>query len=172
MTTMAAASGSESERLNSSPSQTAEMIQQSKSLLRRFLEYTDPSLLSSDGSTQHFDTPIAEWDVLYTSPASKTASEFGISPSIVVRSHPAPGKNLFSVQSVVPGVNAQQFWALMASSTNRKLWDNTVEDAGVQSWIAEAIRNDMTLEESKREEYERIAKRLSARIEVLRFGSM
>ncbi|UZJ54120.1 hypothetical protein CBS101457_003440 [Exobasidium rhododendri] len=173
---MTTAAGQEREPESANALESVKLIQHSQGLLHRFLEYADPSLLSTgDGgpTLQQLDVPIAEWDVIYsTPPASATGKHLEIKPSIVVRSHPSVGENLFSVQSVVPGVNARQFWSLMANGENRKLWDSTVETTAVQYWVAEKIQQDRSISDNRRDQYVGIARDLSARVELLRFGSI
>lgn len=146
------------------------LTRQSQSLVRRFLELTDPSLLDDDGSP--LEDPITQWDTLYSSQKAANTSKDTITPSITVRSHPSPHKHLFSVQSVLPNIDARQFWALMANSSNRSLWDGTIERAAVQYWLADEIKRDDKIAGDIKTEHERIARKLSARVELLQFGSM
>jgi hypothetical protein len=147
------------------------MIERSQCLLERFLEYVDPTLLNRTPSSQ-VDIPITQWDTLYSSQSSTSSTTTSISPSIIVRSHPSPSKNLFSVQSVVPGINARQFWSLMADSSNRSLWDSTIEMSQIEWWLGDLARKETGIEEEDREVLQAAAHRLSARVEMMRFGSM
>ncbi|CCF51088.1 uncharacterized protein UHOR_00944 [Ustilago hordei] len=163
------------------PSSASNLTQQSLSVLYQFLSYADPesaSLLplsppsnnaisSSSIPTQtpaQPEIPIPEWTVLYTTTTPSTTPG-GFSSSTTVRSHPDPYRYLFSVQSTLPGVTARQFWSLMASAENRKLWDNTVEEATVKRWLSSESRaeGDGSAE---------MARAVAARVELLRFGSI
>lgn len=147
------------------------LIGKAKKLIRHFLELTDPSLMPTNGA-EAFDIPISQWEILYTTQKAAADLSTIITPFVTVRSHPSPGKNLFSVQSILPDIDARQFWSLMANSDNRSLWDSTTELSSVQYWLADEIQEDTSLTKNDRAEYERLARRLSARVELLRFGSM
>jgi hypothetical protein len=164
---------SEREPASTSSLEADHLVQKSRGLVHRFLEYADPSLLPHDDTARQHDIPIDKWDLMYSSPPPpQSSAKHAIVPSIVVRSHPSEGKNLFSVQSVVSGINARQFWSLMANGSNRHLWDSTVELSEVQYWVADRIRSSSSLGDRQGGEPERIARQLSARVELLRFGSM
>ncbi|KAJ1032365.1 hypothetical protein NDA18_001851 [Ustilago nuda] len=163
------------------PSSASNLTQQSLSVLYQFLSYADPESASllplsppSNNAVSSLsiptqtpaqpEIPIPEWTVLYTTTTPSTTPG-GFSSSTTVRSHPDPYRYLFSVQSTLPGVTARQFWSLMASAENRKLWDNTVEEATVKRWLSSESRaeGDGSAE---------IARAVAARVELLRFGSI
>ncbi|GAC99350.1 hypothetical protein PHSY_006951 [Pseudozyma hubeiensis SY62] len=166
-------------------SSTANLTRQSLHVLHQFLAYADPEAASllplsdNDATSSSIPTeldqiepeiPIPEWNVLYTTTAPP-ATPGGFASSITVRSHPDPSRYLFSVQSTLPGVTARQFWSLMASAENRKLWDNTVEEGAVKRWLskeAQTRSNDSSTTSSPSE----TARAVAARVEVLRFGSI
>ena len=107
------------------------LLADAQSLLRRFVAYVDPTALrglSQEDGAEVDEVPIADWNILHTSSTGAPSSMPDLSPSIVVRAHPATNKHLFSVQFVVPGVTARQFWTLMANTTNRYLWDGSIEE--------------------------------------------
>ncbi|TKY90832.1 hypothetical protein EX895_000830 [Sporisorium graminicola] len=166
-------------------SSAVKLTEESLHVLHQFLAYADPESASLLPLTDNDDAsssipaaldrvdpeiPIPEWNVLYTT-TSPPATPGGFASSITVRSHPDPNRFLFSVQSTLPGVTARQFWSLMASAENRKLWDNTVEEAAVKRWLSNEPRlssnaapvSSLTTE---------IARAVAARVELLRFGSI
>lgn len=158
----------------------SKLLDEVQSLLRRFVAYVDPDALlecragASNGETdtqEHTEVPISDWTVLHTSlsaaasasatlPSSSTES----SPNIVVRKHPSANKHLFSVQFVVPGITARQFWTLMANTANRYLWDGSVEESDVLRWL----HLDKALEGDEAQ----MAASIGAKVEYMRFGSM
>lgn len=154
-------------------SSPVDLIQESKLLVRRFLEFTDPSILHHNGSQSVLEDPVTSWDTIYTTERPASASrDSTLRPSIVVRSHPSPDKHLFSVQTIIPGVDARQFWTLMANSHNRHLWDSTLELSKIQYWLADEVSKAEGVKDHDREEQQSTARKLSARVELLRFGSM
>ena len=161
------------------PSSAAQLTQQSLEVLHQFLAYADPDSASLLPLTSHDtsssipapalgptepEVPIPEWNVLYTTTCPPTTPG-GFASSITVRSHPDPNRYLFSVQSTLPGVTARQFWSLMASAENRKLWDNTVEEGSVKRWLSNETQ-------SGSETTSGTARAVAARVELLRFGSI
>ncbi|KAJ9476551.1 hypothetical protein PHBOTO_000228 [Pseudozyma hubeiensis] len=166
-------------------SSAANLTRQSLHVLHQFLAYADPEAASllplsdNDASSSSIPTgpdqvepeiPIPEWNVLYTT-TTPPATPGGFATSITVRSHPDPSRYLFSVQSTLPGVTARQFWSLMASAENRKLWDNTVEEGAVKRWLSKETQphsDDLSTSSSSSE----TARAVAARVEVLRFGSI
>ncbi|GAK62048.1 uncharacterized protein PAN0_001c0245 [Moesziomyces antarcticus] len=168
---------------DASASSAANLTQQSLDVLHQFLAYADPdsaSLLppasrtptnAAEPSTpSEPETPIPEWNVLYTTTAPATTPG-GFASSITVRAHPDPNRYLFSVQSVLPGITARQFWSLMASAENRKLWDNTVEEGAVKRWLAREPRPSSPDADAASASSE-TAQAVAARVELLRFGSI
>lgn len=157
-------------------SSPVDLVQQSKTLVRRFLEFTDPSSILHHDEThsKNLEDPISSWDTIYTTerPTSISKESNLLQPSIIVRSHPSPEKHLFSVQSVIPGVDARQFWTLMANSHNRHLWDSTLELSKIQYWLADEVGKTDGENLDNKAELESTARKLSARVELLRFGSM
>ncbi|PWN52166.1 hypothetical protein IE53DRAFT_385433 [Violaceomyces palustris] len=189
----------------SAPAESApdpnQLTQHSLRILHQFLSLVDPhsaSLLPStedDSSASHGgpakfarEIPISEWNILYqsTSPAKSSANTPSSSlppftPSITVRSHPDPNRHLFSVQSIIPGVNARQFWSLMASSENRRLWDSTVEEGGVKRWVAKELLERQCPSSDSPVNFKKdvegtpaaaMAQAMASRVELLRFGSI
>lgn len=143
------------------------LLADAQSLLRRFVAYVDPTVLrglSQEDGEEVDEVPIADWSILHTSSSGSPSSMPDLSPSIVVRAHPAPNKHLFSVQFVVPGVTARQFWTLMANTANRYLWDGSIEEGDVKRWL----HADAELDEREAG----IAAALGAKVEYMRFGSM
>ncbi|PWZ01400.1 hypothetical protein BCV70DRAFT_198830 [Testicularia cyperi] len=182
----------QSSHLESTPEH---LTQQSLKVLREFLAYADQEAASllplSDTTDTSLDEatepeiPIPQWNVLYsTASATTPSSDDAFASSIVVRSHPDPNRHLFSVQSVIPGVTARQFWSLMASAENRKLWDNTVEEGSVKRWLANELAaspsssvstetaNSQSSSSPNGSSSADIAESLAARVELLRFGSI
>ncbi|SJX60657.1 uncharacterized protein SRS1_11885 [Sporisorium reilianum f. sp. reilianum] len=162
-------------------SSAANLTQESLHVLHQFLAYADPDsasllpLTSNDDASSSIpaaldpvepEIPIPEWNILYTT-STPSATPGGFASSITVRSHPDPNRYLFSVQSTLPGVTARQFWSLMASAENRKLWDNTVEEAAVQRWLSSEQRPSSASSTSSE-----TARAVAARVELLRFGSI
>ncbi|SPO20287.1 uncharacterized protein UTRI_10029 [Ustilago trichophora] len=160
------------------------LTQQSLHVLHQFLAYADPesahllplsndassSIPTSIGQQVEPEIPVPEWNVLYTTTAPPTIPG-GFASSITVRSHPDPNRYLFSVQSTLPGVTARQFWSLMASAENRKLWDNTVEEGAVKRWLASEPRPASSPVDETSASSE-TARAVAARVELLRFGSI
>lgn len=166
-------------------SSASDLTQQSLQVLHQFLAYADPEsahllpLPHNDASTSSIpsgreqiepEIPIPEWNILYTT-TSPPPTPRGFASSITVRSHPDPNRYLFSVQSTLPGVTARQFWSLMASAENRKLWDNTVEEGGVKRWLASEMHGTSPSSDG-REPSSELARAVAARVELLRFGSI
>lgn len=145
--------------------------------------------------------PIAQWTTLWSSqerqvrpsksstPSPRNSPTQPLPPSIVVRKHPTESSQLYSVQSVIHGVSALQFWALMASSENRSLWDSTVEDANILCWLGKRRKEaqNVRLEdkgsdssvastpwqsEKQRSTYASLAAHTAMRVESLSFGSI
>lgn len=168
---------SSSDTASKESSSATNLTQQSLHVLHQFLAYADPESanllpLSSDAAPSSIPTaldqieaeiPIPAWNVLYTT-TSPPLTPGGFASSITVRSHPDPNRYLFSVQSTLPGVTARQFWSLMASAENRKLWDTTVEEGAVKRWFSTEISSADASAET--------ARAVAARVEVLRFGSI
>ncbi|CDS00618.1 hypothetical protein, partial [Sporisorium scitamineum] len=168
--------------LKDDPSSAAKLTQESLHVLHQFLAYADPEsagllpLTDNDETSSSIpatlepvepEIPIPEWNILYTT-TSPPATPGGFSSSITVRSHPDPNRYLFSVQSTLPGVTARQFWSLMASAENRKLWDNTVEEAAVKRWLS----NEPCPSSDAPNTSSETARAVAARVELLRFGSI
>ncbi|KAN0061948.1 hypothetical protein ACQY0O_005943 [Thecaphora frezii] len=175
------------------PTDARSLTAESLQVLHRFLSFADPAaadLLPIDAE-QHSrhnrpnkgtsrEVAIADWNVLYSSaPASNpdgkvaqpTAGDVSqpFTPTLTVRSHPDPNRNLFSVQSVIPGVSARQFWSLMATAENRRLWDSTVEEGAVHRWLAQELEQDPSDGASQ---LQSIAEATAVRVELFRFGSI
>lgn len=164
-------------------SSAANLTRQSLHVLHQFLAYADPESAGLLPLTDQDDPsipaaldqvepeiPIPEWNILYTT-TSPPATPGGFASSITVRSHPDPNRYLFSVQSILPGVTARQFWTLMASAENRKLWDNTVEEGAVKRWLSSEPQlgsKDASASHASTE----TARAVAARVELLRFGSI
>ncbi len=169
------ASPSDTASQESSPA--TNLTQQSLHVLHQFLAYADPESasllpLNRDGAPSSIPTaldqveaeiPIPAWNILYTT-TTPPLTPGGFASSITVRSHPDPNRYLFSVQSTLPGVTARQFWSLMASAENRKLWDTTVEEGAVKRWFSTEIASADPSAET--------ARAVAARVELLRFGSI
>lgn len=170
--------------LKDDSSSAADLTRQSLYVLHQFLSYADPKAADllplgnhDDSSSMHApldqvepEIPIPEWNVLYTT-TSPPATPGGFASSITVRSHPDPNRYLFSVQSTLPGVTARQFWSLMASAENRKLWDSTVEYGAVQRWLSTQSKSDPK-ETFANNTLSETARAVAARVELLRFGSI
>ncbi|SPO38971.1 uncharacterized protein PSFLO_04450 [Pseudozyma flocculosa] len=186
------------------PSDPSQLTAESLRVLHRFLSFADPDSADQlplqrdaddDPSADHFarhaarEVAIADWTVLYSSapPSTSAATSNGSAstqqpfvPTLTVRAHPDPNRNLYSVQSTIPGVSARQFWSLMATAENRRLWDSTVEEGSVHRWLAQELdsRSDGTRagpDDSDDGEAARprdIAEATAARVELFRFGSI
>lgn len=176
---------------DSDSSSACNLTHSSLDLLRKFLELVDPvaatfipSLHDNTTSTStpsSSSLPIDQWTLLHSSTAATTNPNDQHPASISVRRHPDPNHNtLFSVTSVLPNVNALQFWTLMANSSNRPLWDNASEKIAIKRWFDRELQQHREGEaeevnqerESKRKRTQEIARELGSRIEYLSFGSM
>lgn len=143
-----------------------QLTQDALELLRQFLMYLDPAAASQlplkTPENAEVPIPISEWNVIYRSTQPTAATS-----SIKVSSYPSPSKNLFCVESVLPGISARQFWTLMAESGNRHLWDSTVQEGGNFRWCQEELERA----KSSTRDVE-LAKGIAARIEYLRMGAI
>lgn len=145
--------------------QSKALVHQATSSLQDFLE-----IIGEQGAKENIApdfVTLSEWPTLYASSCN--------APSITVRKHPSPSRHLYSVQSTMLGVTAKQFWALMANSLNRHLWDSTMEHAAVKKWLAadiERIPDRIWKSVTQKKSYQTLAQRLAVRVELLRFGSI
>ncbi|KDN44950.1 hypothetical protein K437DRAFT_256815 [Tilletiaria anomala UBC 951] len=79
-------------------------------------------------------------------------------------------KSLFSVSSTLVGVSVRQFWALMAHSGNRVLWDGTCEHGWTARWLGEELLQEQAGKDRARERA--AAEALGARVEIYRMGGI
>ncbi|PWN30621.1 hypothetical protein BDZ90DRAFT_229632 [Jaminaea rosea] len=143
------------------PRSPSELTQDALELLRQFLMYLDPPsahlLPIDEPPNAEVPIPISDWNVIYS-----TTQATAVTSSIKVSSYPSSSKNLFCVQSILPGVSSRQFWTLMAESGNRRLWDTTVQEGGNWRWLEEELGSNEAP----------LARSIAARIEYLRMGAI
>lgn len=143
--------------------------------------------------------PIEQWTVLYSSNGANNSPKSqetwhgeAYAMDICVRSHvstvssspstssPTPDttaaalttttRHLFSVASTLVGVSSRQFWALMAHSANRVLWDHTCEKGETGRWLTDEFEGGEREEEEGA--WKQQAQEMAARVELLKMSGM
>ncbi|CEH15516.1 START-like domain [Ceraceosorus bombacis] len=106
----------------------AQLRSDALSHLRRFLSIISPADLIDDeaaplpdSDSELREAPLSAWTKLHSTPTLN-----------IVRHPTMP---LFSISSFLSGVTVEQFWTLMASIENRKLWDASCESGHVVRWL-------------------------------------